>query len=791
MAKKVEVIVGLIDKTGKGSKSAISNIGGIAKSGALLGVGAVAGVAALGAGVFKLASDAEPLVGVGKAFEGITADFEGGSAAMLSALKKGGAGMITNTDLMTTFNKATQLVSVDFGKKLPDAMGMVGKVAAATGQDMGFLLDSLTTGIGRMSPMILDNLGIQVSLSEANEAYAESIGKSTSELTKAEQQTALMAQVMQKLTENTANMPDISAPFSQLKTIMKNLYEQGIMKIFKILEPLAAKFVHFAENVLPRITEAFDRFFGGMGTGTPFLDNLMTLFNDLGIALGVPSDKLRKITDDIQGFIDKIMDVLDPIVAFIDENIELKDVLIALGIFVSTILLPIIGSLLLAIGSFLLPLGFIIAAVVLLRQAWERDFAGIRDFVAAVWESIKTVFDAFKLLFAGDWGGFLDKIKQAWATAWTAIVEFVGNIWRTIKPKLIALWGSLSAWFASVDWKQVAINLMVSISNALKAFWAWVKPHLAALWTSFYDWFSGVNWGQVAIDLITAISTKLATFWDWVKPILEAWWITLTTWFHNLDWKQIAINRMTAFANKLDDFWSWVKPKLDALWTLVKTWFGEKIPGWYQLALDGMGTFVNALVAFPDLVKPKLEAWWTSVKTWFNEKLQEWGELARNGLMIFGKAIDDFWDWTKPKLERWWTLVKGWFGWHIPKWKELGINIINAIIDGLVFSATALIESITGIVQGAIDAVKETIREGSPSKVFMDIGYNMGAGLALGMEGTSPMVSGAAAGMATAAIGGASSISTTNNYYLTAKYGDQSPGSLAQDVRLMEMLAAV
>jgi len=73
--------------------------------------------------------------------------------------------MATNRDLMLSFNKASTLVSVDFAKQLPDAMQYLGKVSLATGQDLGFLLDSLVTGVGRVSPMILDNLGIQVALS--------------------------------------------------------------------------------------------------------------------------------------------------------------------------------------------------------------------------------------------------------------------------------------------------------------------------------------------------------------------------------------------------------------------------------------------------------------------------------------------------------------------------------------------------------------------------------------------------------------------------------------------------
>jgi len=163
------------------AKQAGKVLGNIAKAGitaVAIGAGvAAAAVGGLAIGLGKLAMEAAPIEGVKNAFEGLTESFEGGSEAMLAALKESSSGMIANRDLMKSFNQAAQLVSKDFAQQLPDAMQYLSKVAAATGEDMGFMMDSLVRGVGRLSPMILDNLGIQVDLTEATEAYALSVGK--------------------------------------------------------------------------------------------------------------------------------------------------------------------------------------------------------------------------------------------------------------------------------------------------------------------------------------------------------------------------------------------------------------------------------------------------------------------------------------------------------------------------------------------------------------------------------------------------------------------------------------
>ena len=180
-----------------------------------LGKAFVATTGVMATAVTKFAIDAAPLEGISGAFEGI-AESSGRSAdEMLDALKRGSTGMVAQRDLMMTYNQAAQLVSTTFANQLPEAMGYLGKVSAATGQDMGFMLDSLVKGVGRLSPMILDNLNVQVQLSDATARASAMFGVQADQLSKTQVQAGMMAVVMDKLRENTAAMPDVAGSAAQ------------------------------------------------------------------------------------------------------------------------------------------------------------------------------------------------------------------------------------------------------------------------------------------------------------------------------------------------------------------------------------------------------------------------------------------------------------------------------------------------------------------------------------------------------------------------------------------------
>ena len=69
---------------------------------------------------------------------------------------------------------------------LPGLMEQASKTSIRTGESVDFLIESAIKGVARMSPAIIDNLGIQVRLSEATEVAAKQFGKEADAVTDTE-----------------------------------------------------------------------------------------------------------------------------------------------------------------------------------------------------------------------------------------------------------------------------------------------------------------------------------------------------------------------------------------------------------------------------------------------------------------------------------------------------------------------------------------------------------------------------------------------------------------------------
>jgi len=209
-----------LEKSFKGVEQAGKTMSDLGKK---ISLGVTTPVLGASAALLSFGNQAQSAMQVKRAFDDVVASAGEMGDTVLAAMQKSSRGLIANTDLMKSFNLAASLVNEQFALQLPQAFEYLGKVSAATGTDMNYLLDSLVRGVGRLSPLILDNLGIQVSLTEAYEAYGREIGKSSEALSKSEQQTAVSIAVMQKLKENTASMSDEFGTAGQrIKTAMEN-----------------------------------------------------------------------------------------------------------------------------------------------------------------------------------------------------------------------------------------------------------------------------------------------------------------------------------------------------------------------------------------------------------------------------------------------------------------------------------------------------------------------------------------------------------------------------------------
>lgn len=458
---------------------------------ALGGVGVMAGaVTGAGAALAKLAVDAAPIQGVKDSFEGLTSTVEGGSAGMLAALEEGSAGMIAQRDLMMSFNKAAQLVGMDFAQQLPDAMQYLGKVAAATGQDMGFMMDSLVTGIGRMSPMILDNLGIQVKLSDATARAAEMFGVQEDALTKAQQQAGMMAVVMEKLAENTAAMPDVAgsaaAGIAQMRAKFQNLKDQVGMAMLPTLNTLLGTIGNLTAVVLPPLTSFIETILApALQKGAQFVNWFVQAIlsgqgpvEALQLALhAIGLDQIAEWFGNVAAKVQELWAIAQPfvsqVVSWVAQFVSWKDVLIALGIAIAAVVVPALISLVASAAPVIAVGAALVAVVALVRNAWENNWLGIRDIVGqvanfitgTVWPAIQGALDFLRT-------GVLPPLQAAIQTLWEQALEFWNGFWSAFQPALEAMYGRLQEF-----WTQIQPQLMAAW-QALQQLW----DQVAMLW---------------------------------------------------------------------------------------------------------------------------------------------------------------------------------------------------------------------------------------------------------------------------------------------------------------------
>lgn len=257
--------------------------------------GGVAGLAALGGAAFDLARTGAEAERLGTAFGTLASSAGQSSQAMIEAMRAASQGTINDTDLMLAANKAMLLGVADSSEEMAGLL----EVAAARGKAMGLstaqAFSDIVTGIGRMSPLILDNLGITVDAAKANADYAESIGKTASQLTDQEKKQALVNQVIANSTDlvraNNALGRDAAGSFERMDAAISN----AKTALGELFSPAAAVVAEQIANAAEATAEAMiaQKAAGEAGQQA-------TLFNT-GAAISYQTEQVNMLRDAIMG----------------------------------------------------------------------------------------------------------------------------------------------------------------------------------------------------------------------------------------------------------------------------------------------------------------------------------------------------------------------------------------------------------------------------------------------------------------------------------------------------------
>lgn len=160
---------------------------------AIAGVGVVIGTMKQ---AFDFAKEGAELMRLEEAGDFLAESYGENMDDIVASIKDMTNNTIAESDAIRAANRAIMLGI----KGDADEMGRLAEIAAFRARAMGMstteAFNDIVTGIGRASPLILDNLGIVIDSERVYGQYAKSIGKAASELTEVEQKQALFNAVL-------------------------------------------------------------------------------------------------------------------------------------------------------------------------------------------------------------------------------------------------------------------------------------------------------------------------------------------------------------------------------------------------------------------------------------------------------------------------------------------------------------------------------------------------------------------------------------------------------------------
>ena len=189
--------------------------------------------------LINFASQAAKLDQMETAFTSLQGGTEGANIA-LEKLREATNGTMSDFDLFQQANNAMVLGITKNSDEMGELFDKAQRLGAALGVDTVRSIESLVTGLGRQSKLMLDNIGITVDTNKAYEVYANELGKTTKELTDAEKKQAFFNATIKAADKALAPMGEETLTFAQRLERLDASFTNLSTRIGNVLLPLVA-----------------------------------------------------------------------------------------------------------------------------------------------------------------------------------------------------------------------------------------------------------------------------------------------------------------------------------------------------------------------------------------------------------------------------------------------------------------------------------------------------------------------------------------------------------------------
>jgi hypothetical protein len=254
---------GQVDGLGTPIKKATTGLGGFIAKGAALG-GMAFGFEALGGAVGQVKQALDQASASAIKNQGISQGLEISITGARAAL----GGLVTDQQIAQKAQQAYMLGAVENSQEFTALSAGIAVLAAKQGADVGQMLDEGVSAIARGSTEMLDNIGVTLDTVEAQEIYADSLGKTVEELNASEKAGALQKAMLIKISaaakEAAASNSNAARAYAQSQVAIDNLrnsalgLDDGMAKAKEAVRGLTDEELRYLENSDSREADRLD-----------------------------------------------------------------------------------------------------------------------------------------------------------------------------------------------------------------------------------------------------------------------------------------------------------------------------------------------------------------------------------------------------------------------------------------------------------------------------------------------------------------------------------------------------
>jgi TP901 family phage tail tape measure protein len=232
--------------------------------------------------------------------------------------------------------------------------------------------------------------------------------------------------------------------------------------VFEFVDDAGPKLIAIFENIVTSVGNMIAEFQKGFERGGNAFYGLMEVLDNF-----IMEDELWEMADAVLGVVDAISNAIAPVLEFVNSFVSWQDVLIVVGAIIAGTVIPALISLASAIIGFLAPVivtfGAMVAAVALVRTAWERDFGGIRTFVLSVVDALKGTFETFF--------GYLENGHGIVVAIQAAVSRFMSNMGAS-GPEINNVSRAIGTFFENL---RLVMGVISNLKGSFETFFGYLK----------------------------------------------------------------------------------------------------------------------------------------------------------------------------------------------------------------------------------------------------------------------------------------------------------------------------